>query len=213
MKQLHLRITPPAEETIPVHRAIQSHESIGDAFLLSGGIDASDPTELFSIRGAKSRVLSALEQQPGIRSVECLSTDDQSVYVYVREVSQNRTIADAFTERTLVVTLPVQFRMDGAVELSVLGSGSDLQDAVRFVRSRADLTVLAVHEGWTGYGLDVLTDRQRTVVRAAYEAGYYDYPRTVTQEDIAAAVGVTAGTVAEHLRKAEQALIEQAIDS
>ena len=59
---------------------------------------------------------------------------------------------------------------------------------------------------------DALTDRQQTVLRAAIETGYYDYPRTTNQADVAAAVGVTDSTVAEHLRKAESALVERAPD-
>jgi len=50
------------------------------------------------------------------------------------------------------------------------------------------------------------------VLRAAIETGYYDYPRTTSHADMADGVGVTDSTVAEHLRKAEAALVERALD-
>jgi predicted DNA binding protein len=210
MKQARLRVTPPAGETIPVHRAIQSAERIGDAVLLSGGVDPTDPTELFSIEGAAETVRSALTAESGVRSVDVLSTTEDETYVYVREAGDERAIADVLTTGTLVVTLPIRFRADGAVDLTVLGAGSDLREALAVVREVADVTVLAVREGWST-APDPLTDCQQEVLAAAYEAGYYDYPRRATQNEVASTLGISGSTVAEHLRHAEAALAAAAL--
>jgi len=212
VKRTRLRINPPNEATLPVHRAIQSHDDVGDALLLSGGVDQSAPTELFSIRGEGDEVCSALSDESGVRSVDLLSAEQQSTYVHVREAGDNRAIAEELTAETLVVTLPIRFRTEGVVDLTVLGASADLQSALDAVRSLADVTVLSVQDGWAGDSPDALTNRQRTVLRAAIETGYYDYPRTTSQADVADAVGVTDSTVAEHLRKAEGALVERALD-
>ncbi|WP_053949129.1 helix-turn-helix domain-containing protein [Halolamina sediminis] len=210
MKQARLRITPPAGETIPVHRAIQSAGRIGDAVLLSGGADLADPTELFSIEGPAAVVRSALEAESGVRSVDVLSTAEGETYVYVREQGDERAIADVLTTGTLVVTLPIRFRADGAVDLTVLGAGANLREALSVVREVADVTVLSVRESWSA-SPDSLTDRQREVLAAAYEAGYYDYPRRATQAEVASTLGVSGSTVAEHLRHAEAALVASAL--
>lgn len=212
MKRVHLRITPPTEQLLPVHQAIHSTAELGDAVLLSGGVDAGDPTELFSIQGSREPVLSTLADQTRIRSVDFLSDDGEATYVHVREVDQERTIADALTTETLVVTLPIRFRANGSVSLTVLGSGSDLQAALTTVRERADVTVLKVRDGWSACSRDVLTARQRDVLQTAQGAGYYDYPRTTTQDEIAAAMDLTGSTVAEHLRNAESRLVEAALE-
>lgn len=211
MKRVHVRVTPPEDELLPVHQAIQMSEELGDAVLLSGGEDPDDPTELFSIKGARETVRSTLTDQSGIRSFDFLSSDDEETYVYVREIGQKRTIADAFTANTLVVTLPIRFRTNGTVELTVLGSGSDLQAALGIVRELADVAVLKVRSGWSDQSGDLLTERQCTVLQEAYETGYYDYPRATTQAEVAEAVGVTASTVAEHLRNAEATLVHEAL--
>lgn len=130
MKQVHLRVTSPCEELLPVHQAISSTEGLEGEALLSGGVNPADPTELFSIEGSQETVLSALIDQSGVQSVECLSVEDEETYVYVRENEQERRIAESFTEGTLVVTLPIRFRTDGSVELTVLGAGSNLQEAL-----------------------------------------------------------------------------------
>ncbi|MFC7081106.1 bacterio-opsin activator domain-containing protein [Halorussus caseinilyticus] len=52
-----------------------------------------------------------------------------------------------------------------------------------------------------------LTDAQRTALRASYFAGYYEWPRDSTAEDIAASLGVSSPTFHQHIRKAQQELL------
>ncbi|WP_266074899.1 PAS domain S-box protein [Haladaptatus caseinilyticus] len=51
-----------------------------------------------------------------------------------------------------------------------------------------------------------LTDRQFTILRATYTAGYFDWPRASTAEDVADALGISSPTLHQHLRKAEEKL-------
>ncbi|WP_049971781.1 bacterio-opsin activator domain-containing protein [Haladaptatus cibarius] len=48
-----------------------------------------------------------------------------------------------------------------------------------------------------------LTERQLAALRAAYMAGYFDWPRASTAEDVADALGISSPTLHQHLRKAE----------
>ncbi|USZ66974.1 helix-turn-helix domain-containing protein [Halorussus salilacus] len=52
-----------------------------------------------------------------------------------------------------------------------------------------------------------LSARQREVLLAAAEAGYYRIPRGVTTAELAAEVGVERRTLEEHLRRAENKLV------
>ncbi|WP_241431233.1 bacterio-opsin activator domain-containing protein [Halococcus thailandensis] len=52
-----------------------------------------------------------------------------------------------------------------------------------------------------------LTDKQRAALRAAYFAGYYEWPRRSTAEEIADSMGVSSPTLHNHLRKAQQQLL------
>lgn len=54
---------------------------------------------------------------------------------------------------------------------------------------------------------ELLTDRQREVLAAAHDAGYYEWPRDTRGEDIAAEFDISAATFHQHLRAAEQKLI------
>ena len=48
-----------------------------------------------------------------------------------------------------------------------------------------------------------LSRRQSEVLIAAVQMGYYDYPKKCNQSDIAEVIGISQGTVAEHLQLAE----------
>lgn len=48
-----------------------------------------------------------------------------------------------------------------------------------------------------------LSKRQSEVLSAAVQMGYYDYPKKCNQSDIAEVIGISQGTVAEHLQLAE----------
>lgn len=53
-----------------------------------------------------------------------------------------------------------------------------------------------------------LTDRQRTCLEAAYNAGFFEWPRATSGEDVAESLGVSPPTFHQHLRKAERKTFE-----
>ncbi len=55
----------------------------------------------------------------------------------------------------------------------------------------------------------VLTTRQEWLLRSAFERGYFDYPKRVRIRSLASALGVTAPTLHESLRKTQRRLIEE----
>ena len=59
------------------------------------------------------------------------------------------------------------------------------------------------------YPLDDLTSRQREVIETAWEMGYYEVPKEVTADGIAAEMNLDSSTVNEHLQRAERNLLGQ----
>jgi len=55
---------------------------------------------------------------------------------------------------------------------------------------------------------DELTDRQEATLRAAYYAGYFDWPRGSTAEEVADSMDVSSPTLHNHLRKGQRALLD-----
>ncbi|QLH74644.1 MAG: helix-turn-helix domain-containing protein [Methanomassiliicoccales archaeon] len=56
-----------------------------------------------------------------------------------------------------------------------------------------------------------ITKRQLDLLRLAYDEGYFDQPARITADELAAKVGLSRSTLAEHLRKAEYRLLRNAL--
>ena len=59
---------------------------------------------------------------------------------------------------------------------------------------------------------DRLTEKQQSVLRAAYHAGYFEWPRGSTAEELADSMDVSSPTLHNHLRRAQQKLLSAFFD-
>ncbi|MFC6793206.1 helix-turn-helix domain-containing protein [Halobaculum halobium] len=57
-----------------------------------------------------------------------------------------------------------------------------------------------------------LTDRQWESLETAYSAGYFEWPREVSGEEVAALIGVSQPTFNKHLRVAERSAFRLLLD-
>jgi len=56
------------------------------------------------------------------------------------------------------------------------------------------------------------TERQREVLLAAYEAGYYEWPRETDAQTLADELGIASATLHKHLRAAERKIVTALFD-
>ena len=111
-------------------------------------------------------------------------------------------------------------RPDGVrivVESSADADARAIRDVVERANPDIELTSKresnqSLHDDPSPSPLSSLTDRQRTVLRAAYLAGYYDWPRERTAEEVAESLDIASPTLHQHLRRAERNLLDVLFD-
>jgi len=59
---------------------------------------------------------------------------------------------------------------------------------------------------------DEMTDRQQEALEAAFRAGYFDWPRESTAEEVADSLDIASATLHSHLRKAQHRLVTSFFD-
>jgi predicted DNA binding protein/PAS domain-containing protein len=148
---------------------------------------------------------------PGVSDSRVLSTDDGTTL----EVRAERgMLAHPLLEAGANVTSATA--TDGRCRLSVeLSPDANVRAVVDRVREEFPGTELLAKREAEPTEEDALpdetdmTDRQREALEAAFRAGYFDWPRESTAEEVAESLDISSPTLHSHLRKAEDRLLTE----
>ncbi len=158
----------------------------------------------------------AIQDIPEVVGYDIERIDEQSCYVYIRDATTDslQEMFEPISSGGLIVVPPIEYDPDGTVAFSIFGPDDEVQDATESISVPVDVTIEAVGglAGTTAAVETLLTDRQREVVKTAVNLGYYDIPRTTSQEEIAVELDSAPSTIAEHLRKAEARVLRAQFD-
>lgn len=211
VRYVRLALDLPPDRRHPMHEFVVESDAHGASRQLSWSVSVDGTiSTVFRVEGDADPYVDALDAVDSIRSYH-VATSEAGFYLYVREALPERDLelATALDRDGLLVVPPITYREDGCAEFSLAGEPAAVQDAVDAVPEPIDVEVLEIGR-YRGQPFDRgggLTDRQREAVRAAVDCGYYESPREGTVEDVAAALSCAPGTAAEHLRKAEAAVM------
>lgn len=215
MRSLRLSVAMPPAERHPMHQFAMDHGGYPAYWQLHWqGRPADGMTLLFYVEGPRAPYLDALDERVPSATHSITDAEGDGFYLYVHADIDglDRGLADAIDRPGVLLVPPLEYRMDGTLVASLVGPADALTATVEAIPEALDPEVLELHP----YGersfrtAGALTDRQREVVDAALAAGYYEEPREASVDEVAAAVGCAPSTAAEHLRKAEAAVMERA---
>ena len=185
----HLRGLVPASEGQLLHYVRVEDATASEVAAVVGG---SDPVEERRIIGDEDDGDSILEVVMSASTVKRL--------VEAGAVVQSATADD---DR---VTLVAEVPQDADVRAIVDTFQSAYPDSELVGKRTVDRPIQTAQEFRQSL-THHLTDRQEMALRTAYFAGYYDWPRGSTAEEIAESLDITSATLHYHLRKAEQQLL------
>lgn len=103
------------------------------------------------------------------------------------------------------------FNADTSITVKLAGECSIIATIVENFPDEVDIRVdklTSISSPDSSLG-SLMTERQLEVVSTAFDLSYYDFPRGVTQHDIANELGLASSTVNEHLRVAERHILAE----
>jgi hypothetical protein len=192
--------------------------SLGRTLVLDG-IVAGEEGLLCFLRvpdAGTQETLGAAGNVEGLGDVRLIRNDDGVTIEVVLAAASPLLV---LTERGATITdLTVDGEATVACELSPEADLRSLRDDLRTrfpsveLRSKRERQVSREDPGPRGSLAEQLTDKQRSVLLAAYHAGYFEWPRESTAEDLADSMDVSSPTFHNHLRKAQQTLLAEILD-
>ena len=214
MKHVRVRITTQgqAADIHPMFGVMTEAPFVERATALQWNYTGSELGILHYVVGDTAALERAIQKIPEVIAYDIECIDEQSAYIYIRDATTNslQEMVTPISSGGLVIAPPVEYAPDGTMALSIFGPDDKLQNAIETLSDQVNVTIVKVG-GFAGIPAVVetrLTHRQRETIEAALELGYYDIPRTASQEDISAELERAPSTTAEHLRKAESKIIQ-----
>ncbi|WP_434530381.1 bacterio-opsin activator domain-containing protein [Haloarcula sp. NS06] len=188
---------------------------------LSGVVPVAGQSLLYylMVEGASAdAILSYADDDDGVADARLLEQHSDGVLleVVVTDTPALQLVESGGRIRSVTAT-------DGVATIAVeLPGEADIRPTVNAVTDAYRETSLAAKreterpaETDTGFRdrlTDTLSDRQETVLQAAYHSGYFEWPRGSTAEELADSLDVSSPTLHNHLRKAQQKVLTAFFD-
>ena len=213
VKHVRLRMTADGREgeLHPMYGLMANATFVEYAAALTWNIAGKRLTMLHYVEGDVAAFEAAIRDVDLQREYELEPVDDGAFYAYLHDDLTDEVLdLWALADRSGVVTVPpIEWHADGSVTVSLFGPSAAIQAAMEAVPDPMSVTVEEISgmRAIPQTAAAAVTERQREAVAAAIDVGYYDVPRTGSQEAVADRLECAPSTAAEHLRKAESTVL------
>lgn len=163
-------------------------------------------------RGDADRLATIEDEIPEIIACTVTGGETWLAYMHYKPGELETAILKGIDAEAISIDWPIRETVDG-LELTLFGENAGLQHLIDGFPDEVDVTLERAGEYQSDMGdpAGQLTDRQQEILRTALTAGYYDIPRRATQRDLAVELGLSRGTIGDHLRRAEAKIIRSII--
>lgn len=144
-----------------------------------------------------------------------VTSDDAGFFSYTRHAADDltRMLMEDRRESSYLIEMPIEYTDDGGLRGTYIGTEAAFADALSEQPEgvRVEIERTGPYTPGPRHVVSRLTGRQREVLQAAVDQGYYEIPRKATLKEIASAVDLSRATVSEHLQKIEARLLPQLV--
>ena len=202
-QQIQRGVTDPREVWID-GTLVATQEAIQNLNLLDDGTVVG----VARFRGDADRLATIEDEISAIISCTVTGGETWLAYMHYKPDEVETALLERIDTEVISIDWPMR-ETDEGLEVTLFGEDTALQQLIVGFPGEVDVTLKRAGEYHPRIGDPVgqLTDRQKEILRTALAAGYYDIPRHATQRDLAAELGLSRGTIGDHLRRVEAKII------
>src|SRR3989475_1419077 len=150
---------------------------------------------------------------PGGKVLHATRTGNEAAFVLGASGGE-KEISGSLADQSAPLTPPIRWQHGEARVTLVLEDGADPQalldqfPGARLVSKRRQTPPRGDRVAYSSpLFLPKLTEKQARALIAAYEAGYYEFPRKATTEQVSLSLGIARSTFEQHLNRAEHHVV------
>ena len=211
MRFITFLLVPPDGQFHPIEASLDAAGLERRAVHRFRLLDDDTVVSLYELQGDRVTAQTVLDDHESVRSASTTALGER-VFAHVH-FTPNALLERIYAipqNHDLVLDMPMQYAERGALRVTAIGTLDTFREAMGAMTEEVRLRLLGTGDYVpTDHGLYAqLTERQREILHAAVEAGYYEEPREANYQDIADRLDISTGTVGEHLRKIESTVLK-----
>ncbi len=140
-----------------------------------------------------------------------LLEQDRGACIYFIKGKTVQPSSESPNTRGMYPMLPFAVR-DGKVRVTLVGDNEQVKEFLE--NRRVNYKVLSLTDAKFSLEspISCLTEKQQEAISLAFRLGYFDTPRKVSVDELAAKLGLASSTLAVHLRRAERRLLAEMLN-
>ncbi|WP_435320333.1 PAS domain S-box protein [Haloarchaeobius sp. TZWSO28] len=194
-----------ARETNSVFEFDELVQQADGRFRVFFSITNADPEEAYEFAETISSVrdLSFLAERDGAARFEATIVESSFLGTLISHGAYPKEMSATPDSGRLTVELPRTGDVQSFIQMFL-----DTFDGAEMLSRKERERPVQSREEFQAVYRERLTERQEEVLRTAYFAGFFEWPREQTGQDIADMLGVSQPTVNRHIRKSERKLFD-----
>lgn len=202
---------------------VRASDELAAEFEMEGITSQSDGSYLqyFTVTGVSpERVLELADTDPSIEHARVVTDHEDGAFLEF--IVGGPSLATALAEYGGTIQT-ARFAEGKGTVVAAFSQTADVRNVVEAIQSTfAEIDLISkqerersVHSNWEFQAAleEMLTERQRSTLETAYYAGYFEWPRDSSGEDVADSLDVAPATFHQHTRGGIQKLVETYIEN
>lgn len=212
-KYFDLSIDIRTTRLTPIDEELQSSESVPTKLISENCLSRSAAAFIYRFDSAPTELLETIKDQDRVIRSEEFGEDAKYFDLFVHaEMEDGYLLYDLVRDNPIIVKMPIEYTGTARANIRIMGPDTILMNTFAAFEKRSGISIKKV-----GYcrptvedPLEILTGRQKDILKSAIREGYYEIPRETSLKALSKFFDISPQTVGEHLRKVESRVLKSA---